>query len=402
MSKLPRYLRRIETFYNPVSDIFGHSSDTSDSSEDTEESDIEHAPILPVTMGCTPADVETLLRKFNGSRVKLNALEPSVFCGSINENARDWLKKFNNYTTLNKYDEKEKIIIFESLLTKTAQHWFDNLTDQAKQTWTDIEKQFQEDYYKNSTWINDQRLENRKLRPGESCTSYMNSILDLGQLVDMDQRELRKAIIRGLPDRLKYQVVSHNPQTLDDTVQRVLLCESLMTPDEQSINTLEDRVTSTKMNDFVTKLSTSLDEIEKTFDRFRHTADQLNTSAVPIMNLPTCRVCGRTNHREDNCYFRQYRSNRQFRPNQPYRGHGNPYRGTFQRQNSYNHGYNQPGYTTPYNSRQQPNVQRPYYNQTRTPLQMSSYNTAGRQMQPSYSDRRMQQEQSKNGVGPQS
>ena len=197
-------------------------------------------------MGCTPADVETLLRKFNGSRVKLNALEPSVFCGSINENARDWLKKFNNYTTLNKYDEKEKIIIFESLLTKTAQHWFDNLTDQAKQTWADIEKQFQEDYYKNSTWINDQRLENRKLRPGESCTSYTNSILDLGQLVDMDQRELRKAIIRGLPDRLKYQVVSHNPQTLDDTVQRVLLCESMMTPDEQSINTLEDRVTSKK------------------------------------------------------------------------------------------------------------------------------------------------------------
>ena len=125
----------------------------------------------------------------------------------------------------------------------------------------------------------------------------------------------------------------------------------MMTPDEQSINTLEDRVTSTKMNDFVTKLSTSLDEIEKTFDRFRHTADQLNTPAVPIMNLPTCRVCGRTNHREDNCYFRQYRSNRQFRPNQPFRGHGNPYRGTFQRQNSYNHGYNQPGYTTPYNNK---------------------------------------------------
>ena len=52
-------------------------------------------------------------------------MEPKAFGGTVNESARDWIKKFNNYTKLNKVED-DKLITIETLLTKLAQCWFDN------------------------------------------------------------------------------------------------------------------------------------------------------------------------------------------------------------------------------------------------------------------------------------
>ena len=53
-------------------------------------------------------------------------MEPQACGGTVNESARDWIKKFNNYTELNKVEEDDKLITIETLLTKLAQCWFDN------------------------------------------------------------------------------------------------------------------------------------------------------------------------------------------------------------------------------------------------------------------------------------
>ena len=52
-------------------------------------------------------------------------MEPKAFGGTVNESARDWIKKFNNYTKLNKVED-DKLIMFDTVLTKSAQCWFDN------------------------------------------------------------------------------------------------------------------------------------------------------------------------------------------------------------------------------------------------------------------------------------
>ena len=205
-----------------------------------------------------------------------------------------------------------------------------------------------------------------------------------------------------MPDKLKYQVVSHNPQTLDETVQRVLLCEAMISPEENCICALDDRVTTTKISDFVNKLSTSLDEIEKTFDRFRQTADRINQPEKPVMNFPTCGTCGKSNHSEYNCFHKQSYNNRQFRPSQSIRADIRPYWSTPQRQYYPNQRQYQSSRETQYN-RPQYGVPRPQYSQTREPAMKTFYNKPTGQLQQRYGDRCPQPEdryQSKNGVGP--
>ena len=140
--------------------------------------------------------------------------------------------------------------------------------------------------------MNDQRIESRKLQSGETYTNFINLMIELAQLTSLGENELCKAILRGLPDAIKHQVISHNPRTIDEVIQRVLLAESMQ--QNSSTSTLcspDDRVITTKLENFVNKLTSSIDEIEKTFNSFKQTAETLSKSnSTAKLN---CGVCGK-------------------------------------------------------------------------------------------------------------
>ena len=60
----------------------------------------------------------------------------------------------------------------------------------------------------------------------ESADKYIADMCDLALLVGKEDTEVSKAFIRGLPTRLKWHVVSFNPTTLSETIQRILLGET--------------------------------------------------------------------------------------------------------------------------------------------------------------------------------
>ena len=280
MSKpIPIYLQRIRTFYNPLDEI--------------SETDID-------SMAAIKDDLETLLKKYSSTKTKLTALEPTFFGAALNENPKEWLKKFDTYTTLNKTDEADKLVLFGTLLNKTAACWFENLKPEEKRTWAVVRQKFVETHFNSNAWINTQRLENRKLQTGETCTSYINNLLELAQLTNLSETELCKSILRGLPEKLRWQVVSFNPKTMDETIQRVLLTESMLSATDQQevVSTLEERIANSKLDNFVQKLTSSLHEIEKIIK----TSQQQPNSAIV---RDKCNVCGRTNHTTDNCFFKR-------------------------------------------------------------------------------------------------
>ena len=60
----------------------------------------------------------------------------------------------------------------------------------------------------------------------ESADKYIADMCDLALLVGIEDTELSKALIRGLPTKLKWHVVSFNPTTLSETIQRIFLGEA--------------------------------------------------------------------------------------------------------------------------------------------------------------------------------
>ena len=284
--KIPRYLQRIKTFYNPLEDIIVETSEKSQELEDE------------TRMSMTTSDVEELLKKYSNEKVKFHALEPRTFGGTISENARDWIKRFDNYTKLNKTAESDKLIMFESLLVKSAICWYTNLGEDDKKTWTALKKTFEDTYFNSNSWVNSQRIENRKLKPGENCANYINDLIELAQLTGLSDSELNKAILRGLPNNLRHQVVAHNPQTINETVQRVLLTESMINEAaSDTMCTMDDRVINNKIDNFVSKFTSSLSEIEKSLSDFKRSTEQ-------TLQTQKCATCGRLNHTTENCYFK--------------------------------------------------------------------------------------------------
>ena len=60
------------------------------------------------------------------------------------------------------------------------------------------------------------------------------------------QQELLNALIRSLPEKLRWDVVSFNPTTLSETIQRILLGETTLSfGDNEHINVVSENEMAT-------------------------------------------------------------------------------------------------------------------------------------------------------------
>ena len=72
-----------------------------------------------------------------------------------------------------------------------------------KKYFESLTEQFNHDYIQNNQWLNTTRLENRKLLSTESAEKYISDMSDLALLVGIRKEQLSKALIRGLPAKLR-------------------------------------------------------------------------------------------------------------------------------------------------------------------------------------------------------
>ena len=108
---------------------------------------------------------------------------------------------------------------------------------------------------------------------------------DLDLLVGIEDTELSKTLIRRLPARLKWHVVSFNLTTLSETIQRILLGEATLSfGDNEHINVVsENGITTT-----VKKMDERLDRLEdlRKSCQLSRTAYPVETNQPLLQNLP--------------------------------------------------------------------------------------------------------------------
>ena len=116
-----------------------------------------------------------------------------------------------------------------------------------------------------------------------------------------------KALIRGLPAKLRWHVVSFNPTTLSETIQRILLGEaSLSFDDNEHINVVSEN----GMAITVQRMDERLDQLEELLQ-----SCQLSRTAYPVEQNDqplqrsfglNCRTCGRNSHKASECIRSSY------------------------------------------------------------------------------------------------
>ena len=289
---------------------------------------------LSDNMAATKQDIADLL-KLHKSR---KTFHPKEFTGKSSDNARDFLSTFKNYCKLNGIDGEDKLLTFEMCLAGAAKCWFSGLAEEITQDFKKIEEHFNNTYIQNSRWLHVTMLENRKLLPTESAENYINDLSELAQLVGVKNDELSKALIRGLPSILKRHVVSFNPTTLAETIQRILLGEATLSHQDDSVAV--NSISGTAVATAVSKLEDKIDRLEKmmhsTLER-QHQAEQQRERPFHV----TCQLCGIDGHSATQCRHTGNNNNSQYlqRNNNGFNNCVEGSRGT----GFYNSGYNSSG-----------------------------------------------------------
>ena len=105
-------------------------------------------------------------------------------------------------------------------LSGAAKCWFLTQPEETKNNLDRLADQFKTDYLRNNKWLNSTRLGIRKLLSSESAEKYIADMSELALLVGIKEEELSKALIRGLPPKLRWYVVCFNPTSLSETIQK--------------------------------------------------------------------------------------------------------------------------------------------------------------------------------------
>ena len=258
----PRYLKPIET--------------------DIDEEQIQ-PPTLPTireelseTMAVTKSDMEKLIAT-NESR-KLGIIQPTVFSGRSNDNPNNFLSHFEAYSKLTGMEEENKCITFGLLLKDIALCWHQNLGEHIKTDFNKLKEAFKETYMSRSKdWMNVQTLEDRKLEPGEKVESYIADIIKMTNKLGMKDEETRSYIIRGLTPKLKAELITHNPSTLSETIERVYLSEAALKLKNSEIQAIDT-------NSQIAAITTTIARLDRTINDWNKPRDKIIQNGIQPMN----------------------------------------------------------------------------------------------------------------------
>ena len=312
---------------------------------------VQLIPVQPIpevqptfNMALTKEDMEGLLK--NMDIRKATGFQPAAFSGSGSESASDFMNQFVEYSKLTGLKGEDQIVVFNLLLRGLAKYWFAALSDNDKANFNIIKQKFQDAFLSPSkNWLVTQRLEARKLLSGEKVENYVSDILEMANNVKMSENEQRAALIRGLSPAMRAQLITHNPQTLADTIERIYLSETALTLQKQDNVSVIDTITScqiSNINSTVSELANQLSSITDQIKSSRTIPNHFNQDRVMgiygrPMNYPDayegrppprqqflrnnnnqqyqqmprmpyyegCFTCGRKNHYNRDCFYRK-------------------------------------------------------------------------------------------------
>ena len=154
-------------------------------------------------------------------------MKPATFSGYCSENARSFLERFSVFCQLNNIvDDAEKIGYYRLCVSGPCENWYSLLPDNQKDTWAHLEAAFRQRYVNpQNVWGAEQLLEDRKQKENEPVELFINDVQNMAYRLNKDEDGIRKQIVRGLLPKLKGHVISHNPATLEDTINQAKIAE---------------------------------------------------------------------------------------------------------------------------------------------------------------------------------
>ena len=179
-----------------------------------------------------PAELQRQLKLLKDELAQKDnkAIQPEPFHGyDTSEDPKQWWTRLDTYLKIQNATDAQKKATFELLLRGPAAVWFTRLPDDKKDTWANLETNFVDRFdNESSKWLRAQKLEERKLKPGDSVEEYINDVLKASTRLKFTDDQVRKQLIRGLYPQFKSKVMEAAPADLSATIDRIRLTETVI------------------------------------------------------------------------------------------------------------------------------------------------------------------------------
>ena len=143
-----------------------------------------------------------------------NLFSPQKFRSLMTENAKDWIRQFQNYCTYKEYSNPKKMALFKVFLVDSAAVWYDSLLDASRNTWVNLKAAFKTCYnppeFTKYQHANDLfNTKQGKTSVDDFCAKMQRSAKEVGA----DDNMLRFAVINGLKPEIRNHVTRTQPTT---------------------------------------------------------------------------------------------------------------------------------------------------------------------------------------------
>ena len=270
------------------------------------------------------ATLDEMTQLFNERDNKqLSIINSTTFHGRPNENCYLFLRSFEQYCDFNSVKDDAKLKLFVILLKGLAANWYDNLDDANKKTYTDVKRHFTEHFQSNKVnFLNQQMLEAIKHEELDPIEVYIEKVLQHSNNLGLHDNEKKQALLRGLPADMKAQLITQGPDSVMDTIQKLLLIDQ-----GYAIKRQQAKVDAAKSLE-LSSISTALANIEKIvtqppqmsrsatphgpaehraaaphYGQMQWTGRNPGTPSPPRF-MGNCFTCGRNGHISRNCFSR--------------------------------------------------------------------------------------------------
>jgi len=276
---------------------------------------------------------------------------PQKFKGLINENAKDWIRQFENYCQYKEFNADKKMALFKVLLVDSAAVWYDSLPAANTDTWAHVKTAFETRYdppdFMKYQHAND--LFNKK-QGDMSVDDFCAKMQRLANEVGADDLMLHFAVINGLNPEIRNHVTRAQPNTWTDLVQQakvgkmcIPVAQPLDTTLAVKLEIIQDQLKQLTTEKAKPRGVFPVSSVERSDHR-----DSGRPGSPKRVRFDPSMDRGMQDYRNSNNNAQGRNWNAGGSPNRGFgRGHGSRGsrgRGSFQRQGSQN--YSQPNYPT--------------------------------------------------------
>ena len=163
-------------------------------------------PSQSSTQPCSGFGASTL-----GAFIKANSFTHSLFHGSPSEDAKAWPIYFKRYALFRKFSDDDLLSVFPLFLRTAATYWFDQLSDEIRRDFEQLEASFLARFTSSDfmQWVQVSDMFSRVHKQTATVDEYVVQIPKTAKAVEIkDDNFIRYAILKGLNHKYDFMCCS--------------------------------------------------------------------------------------------------------------------------------------------------------------------------------------------------